>query len=309
MIIEKLNSVLYWAILGVLLLNIMQRKHAPHVEKKRTATLMIAVLILIMNVLSALILQFSLSAWMLVPSLMITAVAGFFLRSKIGVFSLSCNNCGTRLDFNNIIYRDDNLCDSCRKELHPELFEDEPAAEEQIGTEELQQQFKLAKTVEEIDWDLWEPDERAVICYIFRDDQVMLIHKKTGLGKGMVNAPGGRIEDTETAMEAAVRETQEETHITPKGLRQMGVLNFQFTDGYSLRGFVFFADDLEGVEQETDEAAPFWTAVDQIPYDQMWEDDRLWLPKALEGSTFDGKFIFDDRKMISSSLAVEEPAG
>ena len=26
--------------------------------------------------------------------------------------------------------------------------------------------------------------------------------------------------------------------------------------------------------------------MDAIPYDEMWEDDRLWLPMALEGTPF-----------------------
>ena len=36
----------------------------------------------------------------------------------------------------------------------------------------------------------------------------------------------------------------------------------------------------------------------------MWEDDRLWLPAALEGRRFDAQFIFDDRKMISSRVEI-----
>ncbi len=159
-----------------------------------------------------------------------------------------------------------------------------------------------ARSVEEIDWDLWEPTETAVICYIFHEGKVLLINKKTGLGNGMVNAPGGRIEELETAREAAIRETIEETGITPLNLREVGILDFQFIDGYALKGYVFFADDYTGELTETDEADPFWVDETAIPYEQMWEDDQLWLPKAIAGSYVIGRFIFDDRTMLSSSV-------
>ena len=57
----------------------------------------------------------------------------------------------------------------------------------------------------EVDWSRWEPTERAVLCFVRDGDRVLLIHKKTGLGAGKVNAPGGRIDPGETAEEAAIR--------------------------------------------------------------------------------------------------------
>ena len=48
----------------------------------------------------------------------------------------------------------------------------------------------------------WKPVEEAVLCFV-RDREnrrVLLIHKKTGLGAGLINAPGGRIEKGESPM-------------------------------------------------------------------------------------------------------------
>ncbi|RKX74483.1 MAG: NUDIX hydrolase, partial [Spirochaetes bacterium] len=55
----------------------------------------------------------------------------------------------------------------------------------------------------------WKPVEEAVLCFIRdrKEEKVLLIHKKTGLGAGLINAPGGRIDPGETPEEAAVRET------------------------------------------------------------------------------------------------------
>lgn len=150
-----------------------------------------------------------------------------------------------------------------------------------------------------IDWTKWEPGERANLCFITRGDEVLLIHKKRGLGAGKINGPGGRIEPGETALEAAVREVQEELLVTPRAPRWHGDLHFQFADGYALHCAVFRADGCEGEPQETDEAVPLWVKFDQVPFDRMWADDRHWLPGLLEGRFFRGYFEFDGETMLS----------
>ena len=158
--------------------------------------------------------------------------------------------------------------------------------------------------IKEIDWETWVPDEKAVIVYIVEGNNVILIHKKTGLGAGKINAPGGRIEKGETPMEAAVRECQEEVGVTPLNLRHGAELSFAFKDGYSLFGYVYFADSYEGKLIETDEADPFSCSLDEIPYERMWEDDILWLPEALAGNFVKGWFIFDTDRMVSQKLEI-----
>ena len=135
--------------------------------------------------------------------------------------------------------------------------------------------------VDEIDWTNWQPTEYANLCFIMRDGQVLLIRKKRGLGAGKINGPGGRLDKGETALEAAIRETREEIGVTPVGLDQVGELFFQFVDGYKLHVTVFAADDCSGELIETDEAMPMWTEISRIPYDEMWQDDRHWLPLAI----------------------------
>ena len=73
---------------------------------------------------------------------------------------------------------------------------------------------------------------------------------------------------------------------------------FQFVDGYALQVFVFLTYEYEGTAIETEEAIPAWTPLDAIPYDQMWEDDRIWLPKMLNGELFDGRYLFSDDALM-----------
>ncbi len=158
----------------------------------------------------------------------------------------------------------------------------------------------IPRRVGEIDWTTWTPTEWATLLFVVRDGEILLIDKKTGLGAGKINGPGGRIDPGETALHGAVREVQEELCVTPTGVREAGELYFQFVDGYGLHGTVFTAGGFEGELCETREARPRWTPVDMIPYDRMWEDDRLWLPLMLEGRRFSGYFIFDGDAMLDS---------
>jgi 8-oxo-dGTP diphosphatase len=158
------------------------------------------------------------------------------------------------------------------------------------------------RRVSEIDWEAWAPTERATLLFILRDGMILLIHKKTGLGAGKINGPGGRIEPGETARQGAIREVREELCVTPTGVREAGELSFQFMDGYGLHGTVFTATGFTGEPAETREAAPIWTPVDRIPYERMWADDVMWLPLLLRGIGFRGYFIFDHDLMLDSRL-------
>jgi hypothetical protein len=45
---------------------------------------------------------------------------------------------------------------------------------------------------------------------------------------------------------------------------------------------------------ESDEMRPAWFAFDEIPFDQMWDDNRYWLPQVLAGQRLSGRFVFHD---------------
>lgn len=160
------------------------------------------------------------------------------------------------------------------------------------------------------DWTGWEPRERAVLVFLRDGNNVLLIHKKRGLGTGKVNGPGGRVEAGETWEQAALRETKEETGLTPRALARAAEIGFQFTDGYSLDVRVFVGQGWDGFLRACDEADPFWHPVPQIPWAQMWADDALWLPWVLAGKQVAARFLFDGEAMKEAEIQVlDRPPG
>ena len=156
-----------------------------------------------------------------------------------------------------------------------------------------------------IDWNQYVPGETAVTCYTVRGSEVLLIHKKRGLGAGKVNGPGGRIENGETAEQAVVREVREEVGLTVSDIECRALLHFAFTDGYNLDVYAYVANGHAGELVETDEADPFWCQQTRIPYEKMWADDTTWLPLVLSGYSVEGWFVFEDDAMLWSKVESE----
>jgi len=152
----------------------------------------------------------------------------------------------------------------------------------------------------------WQAADIATLLFVRKDDSILLIRKKRGLGEGKINGPGGKLNKGESIRECAIREVEEELHITPDGIQAHGELRFQFIDGYSIHVHVYTASNYTGTPEETDEAKPLWFPIDEIPYEEMWEDDVIWLPQVLNGKSIDGKFIFDGDRMLDHELVVSE---
>ena len=137
------------------------------------------------------------------------------------------------------------------------------------------------------------------LCMIHNDTHILLGRKKRGLGVGFWNGFGGHVEEGETIEQAAVREVGEEVGIMPRGLRKRGVLNFEIkTYPELLEVHVFSAPEFAGEPRASEEMEPHWFSQGEIPYDQMWKDDRYWLPLLLAGKNFAGAFYFKDNNTL-----------
>ncbi len=148
----------------------------------------------------------------------------------------------------------------------------------------------------------WTAVDRATLVFVVQQPQVLLIRKKRGLGAGKINGPGGKLEPGESSVECAIREVQEELGITIKDPQSVGRLRFQFTDHYSIDVQVYLSHEYVGQPVETGEAEPLWFDIESIPYNEMWEDDAIWLPQVLGGQAVNGRFVFQDDRMLEHDV-------
>lgn len=140
--------------------------------------------------------------------------------------------------------------------------------------------------------------KRTTLCFVFDRARslLLMIEKKRGQGAGKWNVPGGKIAPGESPEAAAIRETEEETGLRPVTVREAGFLEFYFPESKSWDNTctAFTAEEWTGsLVAENDECTAHWIPLDAIPYDRMWDDDRLWVPLLLSGKRFHRVYTFD----------------
>jgi len=149
----------------------------------------------------------------------------------------------------------------------------------------------------------WRPLERATLVYLVRRESVLLIRKLRGHGAGKVNAPGGRVEAGESIEACAIREVAEEVGIHVNTLALRALLRYDDpAEGFAMAGFAFVSSDFHGAHARTEEADPFWCPIDAIPYDEMWENDRIWLPRVLQGECLRADFRFCRDRLVAQTV-------
>lgn len=149
-------------------------------------------------------------------------------------------------------------------------------------------------------------EKRCTLLFLVRDNEVLLAMKKRGFGSGRYNGVGGKVESNETVDQALVRECQEEIQVTPLHYWKVAEHDFLQTEGdlpWRMRVQAFLCDTWEGEPTETEEMAPEWFEMSEVPYGTMWQDDILWLPQVLQGEKLLGEFTFDkDENMLTHKV-------
>ena len=151
------------------------------------------------------------------------------------------------------------------------------------------------------------------LCFLTRTGadggrEVLLGRKRRGFGTGRILGLGGHLEPGETALDAAVRETAEECGIAvaPTDLREVAEVVFRFPERpeWDLSVAVFLGENVTGEVRECDEIEPLWFPADALPFDEMWEDNRYWLPRVLAGEVLRAEFVYtaDDKTVAAQRI-------
>ena len=142
--------------------------------------------------------------------------------------------------------------------------------------------------------------KQLTLLILIKENQILLAMKKRGFGVGKWNGIGGKQAENETIEETCVRECWEEINVKPKNLSSVGILNFYLNNQKTIdqKVFVYVAKTWEGEPSESEEMAPRWFKIDEIPYQNMWQDDIHWLPLVLNGKYVEGDFWFDDKDQL-----------
>lgn len=149
---------------------------------------------------------------------------------------------------------------------------------------------------------------QTTLCLLIKEEQnsekLLLAMKKRGFGKGKWNGIGGKVDlekGDKSIVDAAIRETEEEIGVKVKDLDKVAILNFYFpyNQAWNQDVHVFLVKNWEREPRESEEMSPKWFNVKEIPFGEMWDDDRFWLPQVLDGKKVKAKFVFKEGEKIS----------
>jgi hypothetical protein len=131
--------------------------------------------------------------------------------------------------------------------------------------------------------------------------------KKRGFGEGFWNGYGGKFDPQEDKdiVNSAIRECREESNVEIIDPKKVGEIDFEFKTKpeWNQRAHIFLVESWKGEPEETEEMRPKWFKVSGIPYDKMWVDDVIWLPRVLDDESLRARFVFlDDKEIVEQDI-------
>lgn len=148
-----------------------------------------------------------------------------------------------------------------------------------------------------------------------RNGEFLFGEKVKRVGKGRLNAPGGKVEAGETIAQATVRELEQEAglHISPRYVLPRAVLDCHtYEDGgvRAMRMFVSLIDTDQwgGRLASSKEMRNYsWITPEDIPYERLLPGDRLWLPKVLSRKCVRGeiRYASGEKKLRQPSFVIK----
>ena len=129
--------------------------------------------------------------------------------------------------------------------------------------------------------------------------KILLGRKKRGFGNNRWNGFGGKLHEGEDVETAARRELKEEAGITPLDFEKTAIIEFDYQHtGDVVETHLFCVRGFQGEVAESEEMEPKWFLSNFLPFNEMWPDDRHWMPFFLSGKKFRAKFVFSDYDTI-----------
>lgn len=144
---------------------------------------------------------------------------------------------------------------------------------------------------------------QATLCILIKDKEILLAMKKRGFGQGKWNGVGGKLDfekGDKNIIDTAVRETKEEIGVEIKNPEKVAVLNFYFPykKEWNQDVHIFLIKEWQGEPSESEEMSPKWFRIDKVPFAEMWDDDKFWLPHILGGRKMKANFVFKEGEII-----------
>lgn len=140
------------------------------------------------------------------------------------------------------------------------------------------------------------------LCFLVRDQQVLMLERQKEPNKGLWNGVGGHIEIGESPNRACIREIGEETGLTVKNVEFCGILSWEswyFPPGGM---YIFRADPMNEDMVASDEGPLEWKSIAWVMQsDAVVSNISLFLPDLLaHADPIHYHCYFDQKQLLRS---------
>jgi len=150
-------------------------------------------------------------------------------------------------------------------------------------------------------------NSERTLCFLIKNNEILLSRKLLRLGAGKYNGYGGGIESNETERHAAIRELKEESGFVAleSDLEKRAVIDFYFPHEphNNQRVHIYFLRRWTGkFVSDKEMGEPELFSLKNIPYDQMWASDREWLPYLIDGKKIKAEFVWTKERKVDKRI-------
>lgn len=122
----------------------------------------------------------------------------------------------------------------------------------------------------------------AAVCFLLRNDEILLMQHASGAMRGWLSVIGGKMEPGETPEETIRREVAEETGLLLTHCRHAGTVRLLELDDRTTVLDLFVATGFEGTLSGSEEGLPQWHAIAEVDQTALIGYLRLLWPLVLE---------------------------
>ena len=148
----------------------------------------------------------------------------------------------------------------------------------------------------------------AVMTFVIVNEKVLCIKYKEE-NAGYIDIPGGKIEDCETSMDAAIREVKEETGIEVSNLEKVGNIIIEYPDRiYNMN--VFVTSNYRGNVRNNEENDAFFIDIADLLKEKKKYAITLLLDNEFKDDfnnrNINVKFNVDNNHRVINYISIEE---
>lgn len=139
----------------------------------------------------------------------------------------------------------------------------------------------------------------ATLCYIEHDGKTLMLErvkKDNDVHRGKFNGLGGKLKDGESPEQCAIREVKEESGLTIKNPKLVGLLTFpKFIGEQHWYVYVFKATSFAGTLIESPEGNLSWQDTITLHQLPLWQGDRYFLRWIQQDRFFIARFFYEEK--------------